>query len=333
MTKTTTFKPNLAIDATNHLDTIKYPKYASMKLDGIRCIFHPQLGMVSRSLKQIQNKQLQEKFKHVLDLAIKNNCIYDGELYGHTLTFQEITRAVMTQDFTSDSRKKKLMKELNLCEDGCYDYCVALINDIEFHCFDRVEESIPEEPFENRREHLIINEYNYPDEFDNVRIVDQRIVESKEDVETMFKMALDTGYEGLILRDPNAPYKFGRSTLKEEHLLKVKPFGTTDTKILGIKQATVVDPNAEKITNELGRSVTSKKKGDRIPIEKASGFIVDYNGLELVVSIALTDEEKIDVWKNKESYIGRMIEYKSMTIGAKDLPRHPVFVRFRDDKN
>ena len=57
------FKPILAIDATDHLETIKYPKYASLKLDGIRCIFHPDHGMVSRSLKQIPNKQLQEKFK------------------------------------------------------------------------------------------------------------------------------------------------------------------------------------------------------------------------------------------------------------------------------
>jgi len=41
---------------------------------------------------------------------------------------------------------------------------------------------------------------------------------------------------------------------------------------------------------------------------------------------------KKEVWKNKESYIGRYIEYKGLMVGAKDLPRHPVYLRMRDDK-
>jgi len=27
-----------------------------------------------------------------------------------------------------------------------------------------------------------------------------------------------------------------------------------------------------------------------------------------------------------------MIEYKGMLVGAKDVPRHPVMIRFREDK-
>ena len=47
----------------------------------------------------------------------------------------------------------------------------------------------------------------------------------------------------------------------------------------------------------------------------------------------MTDEEKEEVWKNKESYIGRYIQYKGMLVGAKDVPRHPTFERFRNDKD
>jgi len=43
--------------------------------------------------------------------------------------------------------------------------------------------------------------------------------------------------------------------------------------------------------------------------------------------------KKEEVWKNKEKYIGRIIEYKGMLVGAKDVPRHPTFVRFREDKD
>jgi len=46
----------------------------------------------------------------------------------------------------------------------------------------------------------------------------------------------------------------------------------------------------------------------------------------------MTDEEKEEVWKNRCQYIGVMIEYKGMLVGSKDLPRHPVFLRFRGDK-
>lgn len=50
-------------------------------------------------------------------------------------------------------------------------------------------------------------------------------------------------------------------------------------------------------------------------------------------SIAMTNEEKKEVWENKEKYIGKYIEYKGMLVGAKDLPRHPIFIRFREDKD
>jgi len=310
------FKPTLAVDATRDLDKIKYPKYASNKLDGIRCIFHPELGMVSRSLKPIQNKQLREKFNKVLEIAKKKNCIFDGELYGHKLTFQEITRAVMTQDFLDEKTNKKIP----------WPEAANLINQIEFHCFDYY--SFDDDIFWERS---IMVESNLSNMNDVVVLI-QRKVESAKEVQDLFEEKLKEGYEGLILRDPDSPYKFGRSTLKEEYCLKVKPFETFDAEIIGIVQSTIVNPNAEKKTNKLGRSVTSKKKDDRILINKASAFVVKYGEYFVKPTLAMTDEEKEEVWLNQGNYIGRMIEYKGMQIGAKDVPRHPVFVRFREDK-
>ena len=46
--------------------------------------------------------------------------------------------------------------------------------------------------------------------------------------------------------------------------------------------------------------------------------------------LAMTDEEKEAVWTTREQYKGRVIEYKGMLVGAKDVPRHPVFLRFID---
>ena len=164
------------------------------------------------------------------------------------------------------------------------------------------------------------------------KVVATKQLNNKEEVEAYFEEALENGFEGLILRNPDGRYKFGRATVKENLIFKVKSFVTFDAKIIGVIQATEVREGAEKKTDELGRSVTSKKKDDRVLIEKAAAFVVLYEDKPLKVTIAMTDEEKIEVWKNRSKYIGRYVEYKGMLVGAKDLPRHPNTIRMRSDK-
>jgi DNA ligase-1 len=185
-------------------------------------------------------------------------------------------------------------------------------------------------PFELRNDVMegtigLYNHIAYP--------VEQREVNSAKEVETYFEEVLSQGYEGLILRDPKSLYKCGRFTVKEGGMFKCKPVLDFDGKITGIVQSTEVNENVEKKTNELGRSVTSKKLSERHTIEKASAFWVEYEGKPLKAVLAMSDEEKIEVWKNKEKYIGQWITYKGMLVGAKDVPRHPVFVRFREPKD
>ena len=337
------FKPLLAVDATEHLDNVKFPKLASTKFDGIRCVFHPEKGMISRSFKKIQNLQLQFKFEQMQEHAEMTNIIFDGELYSHDLNFQEIMRTCMTQDFWTTKGSRRIMEEKGFTDFLDYKkYVSKLIDSISFYCFDCVGmlSDSHKAPFVNRQ--MTIKDIDLP----FVIPVEQWEVHSADEVRDAFKKALDKGFEGLILRDPNGPYKFGRSTLKEEYLLKCKPFESFDGQVIEVIQATEVDPNAEKTVNELGRSVTSKKKDDRIPIEKASAFKVRYiedvtdlqgvpqeqYGHELKVSLAMTDVEKEEVWKNRDSYIGKWIEYKGMVVGAKDVPRHAVMLRFREAK-
>ena len=346
------FKPMLAIDASKKLDEINYPKLCSRKFDGIRCIFHSALNMISRSLKQIANKQLQKKFKHITNFSNVQQVILDGELYNHDVTFQEISRACMTQDFEDEKTKIKLTKlifnktkdpdkygqltelekkHLNETQTFFYydSYVEELLDGIKFYCFEYLDKNVEIKKFKIRQDLLINTTYHLP----HLIVVKQKPVYNKEEVKEEFSKALDEGFEGLILRSHNSPYKYSRSTLKEGYILKVKPYETFDAEIVDIKQATIVIPDAEKGINELGYSTTSRKKDDRILIEKACGFIVKYNGHQLTVPLAMTDEQKKEVWKNKESYIGKMIEYKGMNIGSVDVPRHPVMVRFREDRD
>jgi DNA ligase-1 len=294
------FKPMLCPNETIDIKTLKYPLLVSYKLDGIRCIFRNG-EMTSRALKQFPNVQLRKRFEGLNKVCNLKNIVLDGELLSKSLTFNELSGLT-----------RQLDKEL---PDDLYFYCFDIVHKEQFYI-----------PFQVRIVNLHELEAPY------VKIVKQKLLQTVEEVNDYYQEALDWGCDGLILRDPNGKYKFGRGTIKEGLIYKMKPFQTFDAKIISVIQATEVREGAEKKINELGRSVTSKKKDDRILIEKASAFTVLYEEKELKVTIAMTDEEKEEVWKNKEQYIGRMIEYKGMLVGAKDLPRHPIFLRFRDDK-
>ncbi len=315
--------PMLAPNETVNLNTIKYPLMVSTKLDGIRCIFYKG-EILSRSLKQIQNKQIREKFEPIRKYSEEHQCILDGELFSSELTLQQITGFVMSHDLTD----KKSIKR--------YGSIVEIPAHLNFYCFDIIginEDSTPALDVEFQKRlgcmALDISEYNLTDV---VIPVKHTWVNTKEEVETLFEKALEDGEEGLILRDPKGRYKCGRGTIKEGLIYKVKPFRTFDAQIIGVVQATTVNPDAEKTINELGRSVTSKRKQDRELVEKASAFKVLYEEKEVKVVIAMTDEEKKTIWENKDSYIRKTIEYKGMLVGAKDVPRHPVMLRFREDK-
>lgn len=311
------FKPMLAPNDKIELDEIKYPLLASTKLDGYRCIFYKG-EMLTRSLKQVQNKQLREKFAKLIEYTKENDLILDGEIYSHELTFQELNKFFMSEDLESTRSIKRYGEVLKMPEH------------VKFYLFDCVKDDDFDTGFVYRDRYS----QDIASEFPGLIIlVEQHKVDSKKEVEDNFELVISKGYEGLILKDLGGRYKCGRGTIKEGLIFKVKPFLTFDARIVDVEQATIVDPNAEKTINELGRSVTSKKKDDRILIEKASNFVVDYEGKPVSVVIAMTDVEKEEVWQNRESYIGKIIEYKGMLVGAKDVPRHPVFVRFREDKD
>jgi DNA ligase-1 len=47
----------------------------------------------------------------------------------------------------------------------------------------------------------------------------------------------------------------------------------------------------------------------------------------------LTKKLKLEIWTNKEKYIGKIIKYKHQKSGAKDNPRVPSFQGFRDPRD
>lgn len=292
------FKPNLLPNEQIDLESIQYPMLASYKLDGIRAVFISG-ELYSRSLKLLPNIHLHNRFKDLKEYSKTHNCILDGELYCTSVPFNDLSGLIRSDDH-------------------------ELPEDLSFWCFDLLtEDNLPFEQRFTAYKRLTLK---------NFHPLVQMQIDSADEVSKAFDLALKDGFEGLVLRNPNSHYKFGRCTAKSNDAYKVKQFLTWDSKIVGVTQATEAREGSEKTINELGYSKTSGKKDDRVLINKAAAFVVIYEGKELKVTIALTDPEKEAIWQDKESYIGKTIEWKGMVIGSKDVPRHPVFLRYRTDK-
>jgi DNA ligase-1 len=304
--KSKPFAPILAPNQQPVLDELVYPLIASNKIDGLRMIVKDG-KLLTRSLKPIMNVNLQNRFKFLAEWSQKNNTILDGELFSPAISFPELSGM-------------------------CRGFENVLIDDLKFYCFDRIISENFDEPYQRREKGIqpILDLFN--PEF--VTKVKSYIVINAQEVKDLFEKVIADNFEGLILRSLDGRYKFGRASLKENLMYKCKPFETFDRQITGVVQSTEVDEDAEKKINELGRSVTSKKLSERHTIEKASAFWVDYEGKPLKVVLAMTDPEKVAVWANRASLIGKWIEFKGMKIGMKKggLPRHPVMIRYREDK-
>lgn len=298
------YKPMLAVNSDK--DKIKYPCCYSNKLDGIRCIFKDG-KMLARSLKPITSETLQKRYQWLKDLTSELDIILDGEFYCHGMPFTDISHFVRKSD--ADVPK-----------------------DLRFHCFDMVENENYDVPFNKRLANLadfVIN-LNNPEIVD-IRIVEQSPLGDEQDLDNSFVGALMDGYEGLILRSSDGPYKCGRSTVNEGYLLKVKPFLSFDAEIIDVVER--MENLNESQTNELGRSFKRNTKDDKKGTGIAAVFTVLYKGVEGGVTITGDEEFRTKIWKNKESYIGKMIEYKAMLVGMKDFPRHANFLRFREDRD
>jgi DNA ligase-1 len=84
------------------------------------------------------------------------------------------------------------------------------------------------------------------------------ICNNVEDILVKEELALKEGYEGIIIRSPNGLYKQGRSTFKEQYLLKLKRFTDAEAEVLGMEPL-MVNTN-EQETDERGYAKRSKEK-------------------------------------------------------------------------
>jgi DNA ligase-1 len=286
------FKPMLATDVD--LEKLRFPLLASAKLDGVRAIVKDGV-VLSRSLKPIPNEYVQKSlgaFEH-----------FDGEL------------------IVGDPRSKDVYRETtsHVMSHDKADF------DLRFYVFDHVQNVI--DRYQNRL--VLVNRRRPKLAANNVSVLthNQHVVTCLKTLLECEERMLEEGYEGLILRDPDAPYKFGRSTVKEGYLLKLKRFVDDEAVVIGFEER--MHNGNEAKTNELGRTQRSSHAAGKTGRGDLGALVVRFGDIEFNIGTGFTDYERQQIWEARDKYIGMSVKFKHFAVGAKDAPRHPVFLGWR----
>jgi DNA ligase 1 len=115
---------------------------------------------------------------------------------------------------------------------------------------------------------------------------------------------VEEGYEGAMVKNLGAPYKFGRGY----EIMKLKAFHDVDLKI-------------ERLLEGTGRH--SGKLGS---------VQVVFNGVDVQVGSGFSDDLREAIWNKPTDFIGRMIEVRYQEVTPDGSLRFPTFVCFRNDR-
>lgn len=348
-----TFKPNLIPnnpkDGSVDLDKIiqkngGYNQYLiPRKKDGCR-LHLIESKVLTRALKVPGSRLVVERFQELSKELHKIGVAVDGEFYMHGLKFNAIFRFFSKSDVTTISylneleraQEKDPKKFRNEYDGLSIDFLTCFHDNLKLHIFDGILLDRPDiKGFQDRMFEIRERLKTLPNHLlESVEIAKFDVVSSKEELEDLYEEALELGYEGLVLTHKDHEYKFGRNSLSQGTLLKMKDDALEyDGIVLDVPEATSIKDGVARTTNELGRSVTSKKKDDRELSGLAKGFLVQFENLgTFTVGLrGFSNEMKEELLRNKSQYIGRHFKYKAMA-PVKDYPRHAYFDIWRDEK-
>lgn len=285
-------KPMLAADAAEA--TLRFPLYASTKLDGIRgVVVNGQI--LSRNGKPIRNRFVQKWFKAHPELEN-----LDGELIVGPANANDVYRQTSSGVMSEDGEPNFV-----------------------FFVFDRVD--MPSVPFAKRYQNLITNFKSG----DRIFLVEEKLIKDEAELVKFEEQCLAAGYEGLILRTVNSPYKFGRSSAREGYMLKLKRFSDAEAEVVGFME--LLSNQNPKTRDKFGDSERSSHKENMIPQGTLGALTcLHTNGMEFGIGTGFDDKTRQEIWNNRKKYLGKLVKYKHFDCGVKDVPRFPVFLGWRD---
>jgi DNA ligase-1 len=295
------FRPLLAAQLDD-AGQVRYPVLVSAKIDGIRCVIHEGKAL-TRSLKAIPN--------HHIYQTLHNLPAFDGELTvgepNDPTTWNATSSAVMSHE-----------------GEPAFTYWV----------FDMADSpSVFQERL--RRASALTGLY----EKRGVKLLPHVLVRNASELLEQESVAVDAGFEGLMLRDPGGAYKHGRSTLREQILLKMKRFDHSEAVIVGYKERQ--EHIGEAKINALGKMERDSKKENLARAGDLGAFICQWHNPrneligapEFDVGSGYTADQRVRYWTKRDRLLGALIRIKHHGTTVEQKPRFPIFEGFRDGRD
>lgn len=293
------FECMLAHDGANHESKITGKKLVEPKLDGVRCL--TVVDYESRTVTQYtRNGKELVNFPHLVKVFEDNldnfgrSYMFDGEVISHS--FQDLmTQVHRKSDVNAADAKLMLFDIVPLVE---FKQGVSTLG-------------------QRRRTQFLKNFQNIFNDSGCIELVNQRefnldVFTDEIEFKDFNKEMVEAGYEGIMIKDPDAKYQCKRST----SWLKQKPFLEVSLTVKAVEEGT------GRNEGRLGALICEgTDDGKFISVNVGSGF---------------SDAQRNDFWKETESMIGQVVEVRADTIsqnqdGSYSL-RFPRFIRFRGFK-
>ena len=292
------FGCQLAHDSANHESKVSGKKLIEVKLDGVRVITivrcDGRVDMFSRNGKELAN------FPHIVEqisAVVKQDpppydLVLDGEVMSSS--FQDLMKQVHRKDNVQSNDAI-----LNLFD-------VIPLENFEQGAWDKMQSERSDMVYYWHKKHK--------DVLTSVAVVGHELVdldtpEGQKRYKEINAKAIAGGYEGIMLKDPNAPYECKRSVA----WLKLKPFIEVSLAVVAVEEGT------GKNIGKLGALVCEG--------------VDDGKDIRVNVGSGLTDEDRVTYWDNADTLIGDIVEVRADAItqnqdGTYSL-RFPRFKGFR----
>ncbi len=288
------------------LSRLKFPLDAFPKIDGFRCVLgqHPMTSRLSR----FPNSSFHQDGSDLLP----DDCFLDGEV----VVGKKRGEGVL-------GRTSSGLTTLT----GQPDWTLWV--------FDRP--GLPDAPgFGDRylAAHDLVGSINHP----RIRLLKRKRIENLDQLKRYIEKCLRRGYEGVMVRSIDGPYKEGKATINQGWLLKIKPFKDFEARITGYFEEMENTNEAKRlVTGKINRS--SAKAGKK-PKGTLGGFIGEEldakgkpTGVKVRVGGGFTKRQRKDFWAIKDELVaaGAIMKCKKQLMGEKDKPRHPNFLDLRPE--
>ena len=162
-----------------------------------------------------------------------------------------------------------------------------------------------------------------------VKLLYPTLIASEDALVAYLDDCLVKGYEGVMIRKPDGLYKFGRSTVREGILLKIKKFFDDEAELVEVVEAMTNMNELE--ADELGYAKRSSKKENLVPAGTAGSMVVKWNDKEFRVGFGpgFTDNLKQEIWDAREELIGELVKFSYQELSKDGIPRFGKMLEIR----